>query len=253
MARSVVGSRLLFRLAVTGGLVVVAWVMALLFASTASADTGMGLHAPPNNGESAYSGTVASTNHATGRPSAQTAQTAVSGAVTNAPSETTGGTVVNKVPPPPPIVVTVPAAPVSAPTPVAAAAPAEPQAVPARKSVKAHKHTSKAHRVATTSHRPSAVPPPQAAPPAKPKPSADGPQAESDKTPLLPMPPAPVCPAAPGSAAAPTCDNSGHARGQLGDLGDRARVVPPYATGVTSSNAMQPPGDVTGLLSSSPD
>ncbi|GAA3004154.1 hypothetical protein GCM10010483_56440 [Actinokineospora diospyrosa] len=228
-----------------------AWVMGVLFASTSAADTGMGFYTPPLDGESAYSGAMANSDHAPTRPAA--VQASVSGAVTNAASETTGGTVVNKVPPPPPAVVTAPAIPASAPAPVALSAPAEPQAAPARKSVKAHKHAAKASRSAAAVHRPSAAPPPQAAPPAKPKPPADGPQAESGKTPKFPAPPAPACPAAPGSAAAPTCDNGGHARGLLGVLSDRARVVPPYATGVTSSNAMQPPGDVTGLLTSSPD
>ncbi|GLW92499.1 hypothetical protein Aglo03_33150 [Actinokineospora globicatena] len=249
VARSLGGPRLLLRLAITGGLMMAAWVMTALLAGTAAADTGVEFYPLSAEGGTTYTGAVVSSSTRP-RPLSMASSTGVIANAVPKPSDLTG-TVSNPIVPSLPAV-EVPAPPVPTPPPAAATAPVKPQVAPARKSAKSHKHATKSSRAAAV-HRPNAVPPPQAAPPAKPPVPADGPQAESGKTPLPPAPAAPVCPAAPGSAASPTYDNGGHGRALLGVLGDRARVVPPYATGVATASSMQAPGDVAGLLSSSPD
>ncbi|RLK60591.1 hypothetical protein CLV68_1100 [Actinokineospora cianjurensis] len=249
VARSLRWPRLLLRLAITGGLMVAAWVMTVLLAGTAAADTGVEIYPLSVDIGSTHSGAVTSSSTRP-RPISMSGSAGSTASVSSKPTDL-AGTVSNPAALTP-LAVEAVVLPPSTPPAVAATEPVKPQVAPARKSAKTHKHATKAPR-AVVARRPSAVPPPQAAPPVKPPVPADGPQAESGKTPKPPTPPAPACPAAPGSAASPTFDNSGHGRALLGVLGDRARVQPPYATGVATASVTQAPGDVTGLLSSSPD
>ncbi|WP_026425869.1 hypothetical protein [Actinokineospora inagensis] len=250
VARSVDLSRLLLRLAVTGGLVVAAWVIGVVLAGSASADIGLGLSSEPGDDQAVVSGYVVNTKT---RPAA--AVSAIGITSTTRPQTTVyAGAVSNEVAAPP-VVVTPPIPP---PPPIAVAPVAqEPQAAPVRKSVeraKPRRQAVKAVRAVTAiAQTIDVASPPQAAPPAKSENPDDGPLAQSGKTPQVPAPTAPACPAAPGSAAAPSYDNGGHARASLGVLTDRARLAPLAVAGATASGPVEPSGDAAGLLSSAPD
>ncbi|GLZ38280.1 hypothetical protein Acsp05_19040 [Actinokineospora sp. NBRC 105648] len=233
-----------------------AWVLGALLAGAASAETGVDHRPPPEDGS--LLGFVTNTLSDLDAVASAPVVTNVVDTVTGIADDVVG-VVQNAVPKPPAPVVEPPPVPVPpvpaavASPPVERAAPAAPVRKPAATPARAHKPSPKAPRATSPVVRkpPQVVQEHRAALPVQ---QSNGPRAQRDSLPTPPAAPSsPACPAAPSPTASPSHDGGGQARAQIGVLSARHQLVPPTATGGAAADALQPPGELTGLLTHTPD
>ncbi|PPK64535.1 hypothetical protein V5P93_007010 [Actinokineospora auranticolor] len=283
MARTSNASRLLLRFAVTAGLVVVAWVIGVLTADSASADTGITTQPIPVVQDSAVVAQAELVGTTTNRlikvtavtvsaihnlvptthsepvytlagpsPAAATMQAAPEqSAAHGTNSGPASASVHNAVPVVEVVLEVVPVVEVPEPQPVPAPEPKVEQPV---KHVRQAVVAKAPRTVPPTPQRPNLTVPEQVAPSVPSTVPDDGPQAGTEKAPKSPTAPsAPVCPATSASTASPTHDNSGNARAFSGAMTGRHRLIPPLALGAAGDRAVEPPGHEAGLPTSTPD
>ncbi|WP_156893431.1 hypothetical protein [Actinokineospora enzanensis] len=275
MTRSANASRLLLRFVVLAGLLVTAWVIGVLFASTASADTGVMPPRPrPVERETTLVGSTTNsvtelTYAAAGvihnavplgpTRSSTNASLVATTSSTSSPTEATDPTPLAAPPADSPPALAQPAAPtpVAADTPMQTTAAPDPDVKSAAPATRPHRPTKAPRTTISATHGHHAVTPAPLTPalaPDKPTAQTDGPQAGPDQSPQAPAgPSAPACPAAPGPAASSTHDCGGQARTSCGVSTARDQLTPPLSTGGPAARSVEPPGHVAGLPSSTPD